>query len=255
MSPAPSPANPTLTQLAAAIDHTLLKPEATAADIDKLCDEARQHRFAAVCVNSCWVPRCAARLAGSGVVVASVAGFPLGANLSAVKAEEARQAVEAGAREIDMVVNIGWLRDAAPPAFGSVPHSEGWGTPAGGLEAVVDDIGHVVAAVRRANQDAIVKVILETGALTDEQIILGCRAAEEAKAQFVKTSTGFHASGGATVAHVRLLCKHASPLRVKASGGIRDYATAVTMLEAGAARLGTSAGVAIVTGATGTAGY
>jgi deoxyribose-phosphate aldolase len=223
-----SPALPTTrAALAAFIDHTLLKPEATAADVDKLCDEALEYHFAAVCVNSVWVPRCAARLKGSKVAVATVAGFPLGANLSEVKAEEASRAVGAGAVEVDMVVNVGALR-------------------AGEKQVAADDIWAVVAATRRANPAAIVKVILETAALTDEQIILGCRCAAEAQAEFVKTSTGFHPAGGATEHHVRLLHKHASPIRVKASGGIRDLPTALAMIQAGASRLGMSAGAAVV---------
>lgn len=225
----------TAAQIAAVIDHTLLKPETTVADIDRLCDEAGAHSFATVCVNSYWTPRCVERLRGSSVRVASVAGFPLGANLSAAKADEARRAVDSGAWEIDMVANLGLLRDLNA--------------------AVTEDIAAVVSAVRQANSEAIVKVILETGALTDEQIIFGCCAAREAGADFVKTSTGFHASGGATVRHVHLLREHAGRMRVKASGGIRDFTAAVTMLQAGADRLGTSSGVAIMTGAQGTSNY
>lgn len=214
-------------ELAKFIDHTLLKPEATAHQVDHLCTEALEFGFAAICVNPVWVPRCVDRLQNSAVQVATVAGFPLGANAPESKADEARRAVEQGADEIDMVVHLGALI-------------------AGDRVAVSEDIWQVVAGARRASESAVVKVILETRALTDEQIILGCRCAAEAQADYVKTSTGFHASGGATVEHVRLLHKHASPIKVKASGGIRDLATALAMIEAGASRLGMSAGVAVI---------
>lgn len=214
-------------EFARRVDHTILKPEAGPADIDRLCDEALAHRFAAVCVNPCWVERCVARLRGSPVAVATVAGFPLGATTPGAKAFEAHEAAAAGATEIDMVVNIGKLI-------------------AGDRTAVVDDIWQVVRATRSANEKAIVKVILETAALNEAQIILGCRCTAEAQAEFVKTSTGFHAAGGATMQSVALLRKHAAPIRVKASGGIRDLATAEAMIAAGADRLGMSAGVAIM---------
>lgn len=213
--------------LARLIDHTLLKPEATAAQIDRLCDECREFSFFAACVNPVWVERCAARLAGSSSVVASVAGFPLGASATATKAAEAARAVEQGAREVDMVINLGWLiaQEAA---------------------AVTRDIAAVVDATKRANESALLKVIVESRALTDEQIILACRCVAQAQADFVKTSTGFHPNGGATAEHVALLRKHAAPLRVKAAGSIRDLATARAMLAAGADRLGLSASVAVV---------
>lgn len=215
-------------ELARLIDHTLLKPEATAQQIDRLCDECLQYGFYAACVNPAWVERCVRRLAESSTCVASVAGFPLGASLSATKADEARRVVEHGATEVDMVVNVGALI-------------------AGDEAAVVRDIEMVVSAVKRTNESALVKVILETSALTDEQIVLGCHCAAEALADFVKTSTGFHPAGGATVEHVALLRRHASPLKVKAAGGIRDVQTALAMIEAGADRLGMSASVAVVT--------
>jgi len=217
----------TCAELARLIDHTLLKPETSAAQIDRLCDECRQYAFYAACVNPVWVERCVRRLAGSRSIVASVAGFPLGASLPATKADEARRAVEQGAAEVDMVANIGAL-------------------VAGDRDSVVRDIEAVVAAVVRANSRALVKVILETAALTEPQIILGCRCAAEAQADFVKTSTGFHPAGGATVEHVTLLKRHAGPLKVKAAGGIRDLQTALALLEAGADRLGLSAGVKVV---------
>lgn len=227
MSTKDVPARLTRPALARRIDHTLLKAEATRAQIERLCEECRVYGFAAACVNPVWVPLCAEWLAGSESVVATVVGFPLGASATRVKAEEARCAVEDGAREVDMVVQLGAL-------------------VAGEHALVRDDIAAVVDAARRARADAIIKVILETRALTHEQIIAGCRATAEAQADFVKTSTGFHAGGGATVEHVALLRRHAAPIRVKASGGIRDLAAARAMLDAGADRLGTSASVAIV---------
>lgn len=223
MSAAPN----TAAELARFIDHTLLKPEATAHQIDRLCAQALEHEFAAVCVNPAWVSRCVERLQNSAVRVATVAGFPLGANSSDVKAYEAGRAVSQGADEVDMVIHLGALA-------------------ANDKTYVAEDIWQVVAAARRENEAAGVKVILETAALTDEQIILACRCAAEAQADFVKTSTGFHPAGGATVRHVELLHKYASPIKVKASGGIRDLATAQAMIRAGASRLGLSAGVEII---------
>ncbi|MCK4341162.1 MAG: deoxyribose-phosphate aldolase [Phycisphaerae bacterium] len=217
----------TRAEMARLIDHTLLKPEAARAQIDRLCDECLQYSFAAACVNLTWVTHCTERLAGSRTDVAGVVGFPLGATSAEVKAFEAREAVRQGAREIDMVVNLGALL-------------------AGERDAVVRDIRAVVDATKGANANALIKVILETRALTDEQIALGCRCCVEAQADFVKTSTGFHPTGGATVEHVALLKKHAAPLRVKAAGGIRDLPTALAMIEAGAERLGMSAGVTVL---------
>ncbi len=214
--------------LARYIDHTLLQPEATADQIDRLCDECREYGFFAACVNPVWVSRCVARLAGTDTIVASVAGFPLGATPSEVKAHEARAAVEAGAREIDMVVHLGALL-------------------VGDRDGVIRDIRAVVEAARRADPAARVKVILETRALSVKRIILGCLCARAAEADFVKTSTGFHPAGGASAGHVRLLKQNAGPLRVKAAGGIRNLPTALAMLAAGAERLGLSASVPIVT--------
>jgi len=222
-------------QLAAAIDHTLLKAEATGEGIDRLCDEAVAYGFAAVCVNPIHVRRAAERIAAAGrcggqdhrPAVASVAGFPLGASRTETKADEARRAMDDGATEIDMVIALGALI-------------------AGDVRAVRSDIAAVARAVHQAYAAGILKVILETRALTAEQIILGCRCCAEGEANFVKTSTGFHEAGGATVDHVRLLHRHASPLRVKASGGIRTAQLARELLLAGAARLGTSSGVAIL---------
>ncbi len=216
----------TRSALTACIDHTLLKPEASADQVDRLCDDCVEYGFYCACVNPVWVERCARRLNGTGVRVAGVAGFPLGATFSEAKALEARRCIENGASEIDMVVHVADLiaQDKA---------------------AVVRDIAAVVEATQRSRADALVKVILETTALTDAQIMLGCRCAAEAQADFVKTSTGFHPTGGATVEHVALMRKCAAPLKVKASGGIRDLRTALAMLEAGASRLGMSASVAI----------
>jgi deoxyribose-phosphate aldolase len=215
-------------ELARRIDHTLLKPEATRDQIDAVCDAALAHRFAAVCVNPMWIAHCADRLAhDDDVQVATVVGFPLGASDTAVKAYETLTAIEAGAREIDMVAPLGALI-------------------AGDTAYVTKDISGVVETAQATREGVVVKVILETAALTDEQIRLGCAAAREAGADYVKTSTGFHPAGGATVAHVRLLKEHAAPLKVKAAGGIRDLAAALALRDAGADRLGMSASVDVV---------
>jgi len=214
-------------ELARYIDHTLLKPEATEAQIDRLCDECCTYGFAAACVNPCWVERCVQRLTGTDTKVATVVGFPLGANTSTTKAFEARQAVEQGAREIDMVIHLGALL-------------------AGDLTTVARDIAAVVDAARRAHPQTVTKVILETRVLTDGQIVAACQCAREAGADFVKTSTGFHSAGGATAEHVALLKRHAAPLRVKAAGGIRTLSAALAMIDAGADRLGLSASVTVI---------
>ena len=225
----------TVGEMARAIEHTLLRPEATPQQIDALCDEAVRYGFAGVCVNPMYVRRAAERLAAVGaelaarprpVVVAAV-GFPLGANLTATKADEARRAIDDGATEIDMVVALGELI-------------------AGNGKYVRSDIEAVARVVHQGPGNRLLKVILETTALTTDQLILGCRCCAEAEADFVKTSTGFHPSGGARVEHVRQLHRHASPLRVKAAGGIRTAAAATALLEAGAVRIGTSAGGAIM---------
>jgi deoxyribose-phosphate aldolase len=214
------------------IDHTLLKPEATADMIDKLCAEAKQYDFASVCVNPVWVKRCAELLNGTDVKVCTVIGFPLGANTPAVKAAETRDAIANGATEVDMVLNIGALKS-------------------GDLELVKQDI----AAVKQAAGDVLVKVILETGLLTDEEKVTACKLCVEAGADYVKTSTGF-GPGGATVEDVALMRKTVGPdIGVKASGGVRDRATALAMIEAGASRIGASAGIAIVTGGEAGSGY
>lgn len=206
------------------IDHTLLKPQATQAQLRQLCREAAEHHFASVCVNPCRVALCAALLRGTGVKVCTVIGFPLGAADPGVKALEAAAAIDQGAEEVDMVLNIGAVKD-------------------GDLALAQADICGVVQA---AAGRALVKVILETCLLTEEEKRLACRLAKEAGADFVKTSTGF-STGGATTADVALLRQEVgAAMGVKASGGIRDYATAKAMLDAGASRIGASAGVAIL---------
>jgi deoxyribose-phosphate aldolase len=214
---------------ASMIDHTLLKAEATPEQIDQLCDQALEHGFAAVCVNPLWVKRCADRLKDSSVDIATVAGFPLGANLTATKVDEAQRAIDEGAVEVDMVIRVGDLI-------------------AGETDAVRDDIAAVGDAVHAASDKHLLKVILETAALTDEQIIAGCRCVAEAQADYVKTSTGFHPAGGATLEAVQLLHKHTAPIKVKAAGGIRSVQAFLGMVQAGASRIGTSSGVQIVTG-------
>jgi deoxyribose-phosphate aldolase len=212
--------------MAAFIDHTLLKPSATRDDIIKLCEEAKEFGFAAVCVNPAWVKLARDQLRGSQVAACSVVGFPLGATHPETKAYEARRAIREGAKEIDMVVNIGALKS-------------------GDSEYVLQDIRAVVEASRDGS--ALCKVIIETALLTDEEKRIACRLARKARAHFVKTSTGF-ASGGATVHDVALMSSEVSEagMAVKASGGIRSYADAKRMIEAGATRIGASAGVAIV---------
>ncbi|MFC7440632.1 deoxyribose-phosphate aldolase [Laceyella putida] len=219
-------------EIAAMIDHTLLKPEATKEQIQELCREAKEHDFASVCVNPYWVKEAAAQLAGSQVAVCTVVGFPLGATTSEVKAFETKNAIQNGATEIDMVMNVGALKS-------------------GDVETVKRDIQAVVEAAN----GVLVKVILETGLLTDEEIVTACEQAKAAGAHFVKTSTGF-GKGGATVEAIRLMRQTVGPdLGVKASGGVRDQETAMQMIQAGANRIGASASVAIVTGGKGTGAY
>ncbi len=211
--------------IARLIDHTLLKPEATRVDIVKLCAEARQYGFASVCVNPYWVPLAAQELAGSEVKVCTVAGFPLGATSTAAKAAEAADAARKGAREIDMVINVGALRS-------------------GDNDAVRADIEAVVKVCHDAR--AIVKVILETALLNDGQKATACALAKAAGADFVKTSTGF-GPGGATARDVALMRQVVGPgMGVKAAGGIRTFEDLKKMTEAGATRIGASASVKIV---------
>jgi len=213
--------------ISAYIDHTLLKPEATSAQITQLCREAKQYKFASVCVNPTHVKLCATLLAGSPVKVCSTVGFPLGATTPEVKAFEAKQAIENGASEIDMVINIGALKDR-------------------NLELVARDILGVVKVVHAAN--FLIKVIIETALLTDEEKQIACLLAKEAGADFVKTSTGF-SSGGATVEDVALMRRTVGPLvGVKAAGGVRTREDFEKMVKAGATRVGASAGVRIVRG-------
>jgi len=212
--------------LASLIDHTLLKPDARREDIERLCREAAQFCFASVCVNPNWVPVCRELLRGTGVKVCTVIGFPFGAHLPDVKAYEARRAVETGAEEVDMVINIGALKSKD---YALVEH----------------DIGGVVQAVGR---NTVVKVILETAMLTREEKIMGCTLAKAAGADYVKTSTGF-GGGGATAEDVRLMRETVGPeIGVKASGGIRTKQDVEAMVAAGATRIGASAGVKIVRG-------
>jgi deoxyribose-phosphate aldolase len=221
--------------LAGSIEHTLLRAETTPDDIAKLCEEAIQFGFAGVCVNPIHVRQVADTLARhhtrigtkSTAAIVTVVGFPLGASHTEIKAVEARRALDDGATEIDMVVQLGAL-------------------VAGDRKTVRQDIEALARVVHGTGQDRILKVILETASLTAEQIILGCRCAAEGEADYVKTSTGFHPAGGATIEHVKLLHRYATPLRIKASGGIRSAAAARAMIEAGAVRIGTSSGVAML---------
>ena len=211
--------------IAARIDHTLLRPEVTAYDVNALCQEALRFGFATVCVNPLWTARCASALRGTRVGICSVVGFPLGAMVSDVKVFEARRAIGDGASEIDMVLLVGALK-------------------AGDLEAVRQDISAVLAACREGG--ALLKVIIEAALLSDDEKAAACTVAETAGADFVKTSTGF-GPGGATVADVVLMRRVVgSEMGVKAAGGIRDLDQALAMIAAGATRIGTSAGVKIV---------
>ena len=220
---AEGPTCPPKYELAKWIDHTLLKPEATKEQIEKICDEAIQYNFASVCVNPTWVPLAYRKLRGHSPKVVTVIGFPLGATFPEVKAKETELAIERGADEVDMVINIGALKS-------------------GDLALVEHDIRSVVRAARRH----IVKVIIETCLLTDEEKVTACTIAMHAGANYVKTSTGF-SKGGATVKDVALMRKVVgSKLGVKASGGVHTYEEACQMVEAGATRIGASASVAIV---------
>jgi deoxyribose-phosphate aldolase len=219
----------TKAEVAAMIDHTILKADATREEVLHICKEAAEHKFATVCVNAGWVPLVAEALKGSGVGITTVVGFPLGATTTASKAFEAAEAIQAGATEIDMVLNVGLLKS-------------------GDAEGVQRDIEGVVAACRGK---AALKVILETGLLSDEEKELACQLCVKAGADFVKTSTGF-GKGGATAEDIALMRRVVGPdLGVKASGGVRDLETALQMIAAGATRIGASASVAIVTGGKG----
>ena len=207
------------------IDHTLLKQDATVEQIDRLLSEAKDYDFASVCVNPCWVAHAKSGLENTDVKVCTVVGFPLGATTSAVKAFETKEAIQNGADEIDMVINVGALKS-------------------GNADLVESDIRAVVEASR----DKLVKVIIEACLLTDEEKVLACQLAQKAGADFVKTSTGF-STGGATLPDVKLMRQTVGPeMGVKAAGGARSYADAVAFVEAGATRIGTSSGVAILKG-------
>lgn len=212
-------------QLAAMIDHTILAPNASEEDVRRLCSEAREYGFASVCANPVWAPVLAEELAGSRSVPCVVVGFPFGASATEVKAFEAKTAVEAGAREVDMVINIAAAR-------------------ANHRAALVADIKAVADAVHAGG--ATLKVIIETSELTDDQKVLACEASVEAGADFVKTSTGY-SSAGATVEDIALMRATVGPeLGVKASGGVRTREEALTMIAAGATRIGASKGIAII---------
>lgn len=214
------------------IDHTLLKPEAQQAQIEKLCAEALEHQFFSVCVNSSYVSLCAQLLKNSSVKVCAVVGFPLGVMETTSKAFETETCIRQGASEVDMVINIGALKDRR-----------------------VDFVREDIAAVVRAAQGNTVKVIIETALLNEEEKVLACKLTQEAGAHFAKTCTGFN-GGGATVADVQLMKKSMGPqMLVKASGGIKDTATALALIQAGATRLGTSSGVALVKGLKIEGGY
>jgi len=223
-----TPPTPEGLRLAPLIDHTLLKPVATRGDVRRLCAEAVHYGFAAVCVNPCMTELVASELKGSAVKPCTVIGFPLGATTTAVKAFEAQDAIHKGAKELDMVISLSPLK-------------------AGDTDSVAEDIRAVV----RASGGLTVKVIIETFLLSDEEKVTACRLAVKAGAHFVKTSSGF-SGGGATVEDIRLMRKAVGPdVGVKASGGIRTLQDALRMIEAGANRIGTSAGVAIVTSGPG----
>lgn len=221
-------------EIAKYIDHTLLAPNATSKDIEKLCAEAKEFEFFAVCVNPYFVKQAVKLLSSSKVAVATVIGFPLGQNLSDIKIAEAQKAISEGAEELDMVINISALKDK-------------------NVDYVRDEISSIVKVAR----DHIVKVIIECDLLSDEEKVAATRASADAGAAFVKTSTGFVKDGiGATVDDVRLMKETlgSAKVAIKASAGIRDYAKAKSLIDAGATRLGTSAGVAIVHGSCAKAG-
>ena len=218
-------------EIAKMIDHTILKANATQSDIEKLCEEAKEYNFASVCVNPYWVSLASDLLKNSTVKVCTVIGFPLGATSSESKASETEIAILQGADEVDMVINVGAMKNNQ-------------------TDIVEKDILAVVNSARKTgkaqNKNITVKVILETCYLTKDEIKNACLCAKNAGADFVKTSTGF-GTGGATVEDVKLMKETVgSSMEVKASGGIRDYETAIKMIEAGATRLGTSSGITIV---------
>jgi deoxyribose-phosphate aldolase len=216
-------AEPTRAALARRIDHTLLAPETTPAQIERLCSACLEQGYFAACVEPGWVGRCARRLAGGKTVVVAAIGLGQPTATAGDKALQAKRAMEDGAAEVDMIVDLASLI-------------------AGDKNAVVSDIAAVIEAAKRVNEDAIVKVILETPALNNDQIIFGCRCAAEAQADFVGAGGGLHSTGAATIGHVALLRKHSAPIGVKAGGLLDDPKTALEMIEAGADRLGVLAG-------------
>ncbi|WP_112179474.1 MULTISPECIES: deoxyribose-phosphate aldolase [Paraliobacillus] len=220
-------------ELANKIDHTILKADTTKAQVLQVCEEAKEHGFYSVCINPTWVEETNQALSDSDVKVCTVIGFPLGATTSEVKAIETSDAIRKGANEIDMVINIGKLKS-------------------GDYTVVETDIKAVVAA---AKDKALVKVIIETSLLTDEEKVKACELAVQAGADYVKTSTGF-STGGATVEDIALMRKTVGPnIGVKASGGVRDRETAIALVKAGASRLGASSGIAIIKDELGTSDY
>lgn len=220
-------------ELAKYIDHTQLKPETTKEQIKQIIDEAKEYEFASVCVNPYWVPYCYEHLSDSSVKVCTVIGFPLGASSTNTKVFETEQAIKDGADEIDMVINVGELKFA-------------------NYDVVKADIAGVVNA---AKDKALVKVIIETSLLTDEEKVQACELAKAAGADFVKTSTGF-SGGGATIKDVKLMRETVGPVMgVKASGGVRDYESTKAMIDAGATRIGASAGIAIINGSGSASDY
>jgi deoxyribose-phosphate aldolase len=214
------------------IDHTLLKPDATQVQIVKLCNEAKEHKFFGVCINSCWLPLAKQELSGSSVAAVCVIGFPLGAMSTAAKCSEAHWCAENGAQEVDMVINIGQLKDK-------------------NYSFVQKDIAEVV----KASGHSKTKVIIETSLLAHDEKVAACKISAEAGAHFVKTSTGFN-GGGATIEDIVLMRRIVGKdIGVKASGGIKNLEQAMALINAGANRLGTSSGIAIVSGKTATGGY
>ncbi len=212
------------TDLARQIDHTNVKPDATETDIIKLCGEAKEYGFASACVASCWAALARERLRDSGVKVCCVAGFPFGSGTSHAKASEAWAAVDAGADEVDAVINIGYLKSGR-----------------------IDDVKRELSALINVTQGAAVKIIIEACYLTDEEKVLAARLVRDSGAAFVKTSTGF-GPGGATVEDVHLIATEVPGIKIKASGGIRTLEDAIRFLEAGASRIGTSSGPGIIKG-------
>ncbi|WP_093106109.1 deoxyribose-phosphate aldolase [Salimicrobium album] len=222
-----------MSTLAKMIDHTQLKPETTKEKIEQICEEAKEYDFASVCVNPYWVSYCNEQLKDTDVMVCTVIGFPLGASTTEVKVYETKTAIEHGAEEVDMVINVGELKS-------------------GNTEAVQKDIEAVVEA---AAGKATVKVIIETALLENEEKVTACELAKQAGADYVKTSTGF-SGGGATLEDVSLMRETVGDdMGVKASGGVKDYEDAKQMIDAGATRIGASSGIAIIQGKEGTSDY